>query len=399
MRVAWSNSVIGRMKNFLKEYEGVLDKRRRELVWEIFEGVIRSRSLILAEVARNMRRPGADLQGKENRLSRQMKSHSWTHQALQEVLLRQSAAQAKDWTLIAVDLTDLAKPRARKMEALDHVRDGSRNEPVTGYWLFESYAVIRKGKLLPLLCFPYSLRSEENRSENWVIQQALTKLKEALGSKGIFVFDRGFDRFELLRLFEERNMRFILRLRGDRDVLSPHGENLGSAQEVAAGLPDAWWYRVRGVASGGQLAWKGIKLPGMQGTYNLVVSRWRGAGREPMLLLTNLKVDKGMLAEKVLRIYLMRWSAEDAARFLKQEVGLESFLVRNLRAITKLVTIAFMVMAFLALLAEIPEASLKKLMELGQSFRKRVDFLYYRIIWGFRALLLLLRDGPMSQTD
>jgi len=117
-----------------------------------------------------------------------------------------------------------------------------------------------------------------------------------------------------------------------------------------------------------------------------------------MLLLTNLKVDKRMLAEKVVRMYLMRWSAEDAARFLKQEVGLESFLVRSLVAIEKLVTVAVMVMAFLGILAEIPKASLERLQQLGQSFRKRVDFIYYRVIWGLRVFLTELRAGPRAQT-
>ena len=69
-----------------------------------------------------------------------------------------------------------------------------------------------------------------------------------------------------------------------------------------------------------------------------------------------------------MRRYLLRWSAEDAARFIKQDVGLESFLVRSFRGIEKLVTVAFMVMAFLALLAELPKATLEKIERIGSSF-------------------------------
>jgi len=153
--------------------------------------------------------------------------------------------------------------------------------------------------------------------------------------------------------------------------------------------------RAQGGVAGGRLSWREIKLPDRKGSYFLVVSRWLGSGCDPLLLLTNIEVHSGLSAEKVMRMYCNRWAAEDAARFVKQEVGLGSFLVRRLRAIGKLVTVAFMVMAFLGLLAEIPEASLEKLQRYGLSFKKRADFLYYRIIWGLRVLFENLRPHPL----
>jgi hypothetical protein len=354
--------------------------------------------LVLADIARKIKGPSETLEAVEKRLSRQMKSSHWNCDQLREVLLSQMATGVKENTLIAVDITDLAKPRARKMEGVDYVWDGSRKEPVTGYWLFESYAALSKGKLLPLLCFAYTLRTQQNRSQNWVTLESLMRLKEVLGDRGILLFDRGFDNGEFLQFFEERNIRFVLRLRGDRGVLDSWGESLGSARNAAAELPDRWWYQPRKAAGVGRLGWREVRLPGCKGRFNLVVSRWPGSGKEPLLLLTNLEVKAGLGAERVLWMYLMRWNAEDAARFLKQEVGLESFLVRSLRGIEKLVTVAFMVMAFLGVLAEVPKVSLERLLSLGLSFRKRVDFMYYRIVWGLQVLLEELKRVPQTQT-
>jgi len=219
MRLHWSGRIIVRMKKFLKQYEDVLDRRRRRLLPEVFEGVLRSGSLVLVEIARKIKRYGESLEAVEKRLSRQMKSRMWDHRVLQEVLLKQMAKLVKPWTEVVLDLTDLAKLRAKKMEGLDYVYDGSRKETVTGYWLFESYSVISRGKLLPLMCFVYSLRDEGNLSENWVIEKALSRLKEVPKDNGIFVCDRGFDRGEFFKVFEERKNKVYSEVAGRQECV------------------------------------------------------------------------------------------------------------------------------------------------------------------------------------
>src|SRR5436190_2204789 len=61
-------------------------------------------------------------------------------------------------TPLIVDLSDLAKPRARKLKYLSLVRDGSNDgKLVNGYWCLEVYAYLGKSRITPLLLHPYSI--------------------------------------------------------------------------------------------------------------------------------------------------------------------------------------------------------------------------------------------------
>ena len=65
----------------------------------------------------------------------------------------------KDDTPIILDLSDIAKPFAKKMDYLATVRDGSTGKLVNGYWLVELYASLSCKNSVPMLLEPISLRS------------------------------------------------------------------------------------------------------------------------------------------------------------------------------------------------------------------------------------------------
>ena len=67
---------------------------------------------------------------------------------------------------------------------------------------------------------------------------------------------------------------------------------------------------------------------------NLVVCY--GFGKEPMLLITNLKSDDKRLCVAVVKVYLMRWRIEEFYRFKKQQFGFEDLRVCSLNSIRKL---------------------------------------------------------------
>ena len=77
---------------------------------------------------------------------------------------------------------------------------------------------------------------------------------------------------------------------------------------------------------------------------NLVVCY--GFGKEPMLLITNLKSDDKRLGVAVVKVYLrqcgfesplpMRWRTEEFYRFKKQQFGFENLRVRSLKSIRNL---------------------------------------------------------------
>ena len=62
----------------------------------------------------------------------------------------------QDDTPIILDLSDLAKPLAKKMDYLATVRDGSTGQLVNGYWLVEIYASVGLKNPIPVLLEPFS---------------------------------------------------------------------------------------------------------------------------------------------------------------------------------------------------------------------------------------------------
>jgi len=110
-------------------------------------------------------------------------------------------------SLFIVDLTDLAKPYAKKLENLALVRDGDKDCLVTGYWCMEAYAMDKDGIIWPLIIWPYSLEAEGHSSENQQVLRILSLLDEYFGEGfGIYVFDRGFDRWYLIEPFLTLNL-------------------------------------------------------------------------------------------------------------------------------------------------------------------------------------------------
>jgi len=114
--------------------------------------------------------------------------------------------------LFIVDLSDLAKPYAKKMENLALVRDGDKGCLVTGYWcMMEVYCLDKDGIIWPLILWPYSLEAEGQLSENAQVLKILSLLDEHFGPGfGIYIFERGFDRLCFIEAFLGCKRHFII---------------------------------------------------------------------------------------------------------------------------------------------------------------------------------------------
>jgi hypothetical protein len=123
--------------------------------------------------------------------------------------------------VIALDISDLDKPYAEKMEYLALVRDGSTGETRSkGYWLMDVLGADVEGEdLIPLYGELYSQEAEGFRSENRQILNAMDRVREGIGPKGVWAIDRGGDRSRLFKGLFERKLRFVVRLVGERDLI------------------------------------------------------------------------------------------------------------------------------------------------------------------------------------
>jgi hypothetical protein len=204
------------------------------LVQEAIYGIQARQSVHLTEIARSLEEK-IPLIKTENRLSRNL-ARPQLRTTLQDALVRQGAKRMGRDTLLILDLSDLVKPYAKKMEYLARVRDGSEGKLADGYWLCQVIGVENEGnEITPLYGELYSSQAKDFVSENREILKALRKISRAVGEKGVWVIDRGGDRGRLYEELIPQDLRFIVRQMGDRDLLSgPRRESmLQIAQDCA----------------------------------------------------------------------------------------------------------------------------------------------------------------------
>ena len=106
-----------------------------------------------------------------------------------------------------------------------------------------------------------------------------------------------------------------------------------------------------------------------------------------MRFLTNRAVPSIAEAEQTLRLCGHRWKAQEAARTLKQEVGLEGFRVRRLEAIRRRLFLALPAMAFLVWLGEKTLSLAEQVIRRGRPLRRARGMVLYRLARGTRCLL------------
>ena len=368
-------SSSARIRRFLEHYIEDVRPSAARLVSELFAGMLAGGSSLLSEIARRIE-DETTLPHREKRLSRALGRPGWWQDAVRGCLLHHGAGQVRRDDLIAVDISDLAKPYARRLQYLDLVHDGSRKTIVPGYWLYEAWHIGRDGQPLPLQLFAYSTREPEFVSENREWLNGLWPLMRALGGKGILLVDRGADRWKLMKELLEYPQRWIIRQRGDRHLVGPDGVKKRAVE----------WAREL-LGTGNRAGVMRVCLPKSRVPLWLVASPPRKGQRKPFMLLCRVSWQMNMAA-RALRAYRARWRAEDAIRATKQGLGLEKFLVRSMRRIDRLMAIALLVMRFVAELIFRGNKLVRHLIRRDARFQRQVKVYLSPVLTAVRRLLV-----------
>lgn len=167
-----------------------MTKPARRFCLEALCGIAVRKSVRLSEITRSLHEKIALIKT-ENRLSRQA-ARPGLCEALTRFVIEQSAHRVRDDTLLVIDPSDLAKKHGRKMEHIARVRDGSRGGCANGYWLCQVVAVECGGReITPLVGPLWSQAAPGHLSENDEAPACVRAVADVVGSKGIWVTDRG----------------------------------------------------------------------------------------------------------------------------------------------------------------------------------------------------------------
>lgn len=381
------------IERFSRIISGGMFKPRRKFISQMLFGIQASRDVKLSNIGRSLDEP-VDLIKTEWRLSRNLQQEDLTDR-VNEVLIKDGSKRVGEDTVLALDLSDINKPFAQKMEYLAWVWDGSRGEVARGFWICSVVGAEARGEeVTPLYGELYSQEAVGFVGENEQLLKAVRVVNEGVKGKGIWAIDRGGDRRILVEELVKLRVKFVIRMTMKRDIVTPDAE-VENIREFAQRLPVEEKYTVtvdrEGYLEKLELSLskaRGIRIGEMD--LNLVVVR--GFGEEPMILLTN--TDKG--PREVLEIYLTRWKCEESFRFLKQEYHLEDVRVRSYVSLRNTVILVQAVFYFLSVYLGRRlrmNILLKKILEKAKRFFQIPVFNQYAIADGIYRILFNVKWG------
>ena len=386
------------MFRFSGELSTGLPKVTRRFVAEMIFGIQARGSVRLTEVGRALGEE-ISLKKTEERLSRQLGRRRLDRE-IQRRLIEHAAPRIDDDTLLVLDLSDVTKKYAEKMEHLTRVRDGSEKELGWGYWTLNIVGANTKGTtIVPLYGRLFSHAVVENRSENEEIREAIGEVSEGVRKRGIWVMDRGGDRGYLYNYLLPNKLRFLIRVRGDRGLQTAQG--IEPAVDLGRSCPMLFNETVVKEEAGQErlvrlsCGMRKVRLPDRPEELSLVVVK--GFGEEPLMILTNLPVRRSRKSIwHVITSYITRWRIEDVIRFVKQSYRLEDIRCLTYRRLQALMVLVMAAAYFAAVYLGL---RMKLRLLAGHVLRasKRVfgipDFRLYALSDGIRQFLYSQTQG------
>lgn len=346
-KIAWK--LREQMVRFSGELSRGLPKVVGRFIAEMLYGVQARQSVRLTEVSRALDEP-ISIKKTVERLSRQLANPSlWA--SLTERLLELAAERIRETTLLILDLSDVHKKYARKMEHLATVWDGSEGMKNRGYWTLNIVAAeTNSAQIVPLFGRLFSPQAPEYTSENVELRQAIRQVAAKTRKRGIWLMDRGGDRRYLYDYLLPEGLRFVIRLRGDRTLVTDRPE---AAQDLARSCPMLFNEYIAKEETSEEkprrleVGYRQVGLPGRKEELTLVVVK--GFGPEPMMLLTNLRLTRARKSVwHVVAAYLTRWRIEETLRYLKQSYQLEDIRVLRYVRLQNMMAILMAVVYFTA---------------------------------------------------
>lgn len=395
-RKALMESLSSNLHDFLKEISHNLSVPDKKFLRDSLIGLLRCGNPVVCQMARHLPNQRTAFLSRLDRLEAHLVKESDFDNQIKGVLPPVWLPFVQEDTPIILDLSDMAKPFARKMDYLATVRDGSTGELVNGYWLVELYVSLSRKNPVPVLLEPFSHEEPSNAGQNPVVLEAVHQLFELTGKRGVLVIDRGFDGWVMFEEWLDNHYRFVARLVGTRHLLRTSGDSEFCpmeqgmpirAEQLAEQTPTPHRFAKlirrhgRPAIRLTQIGWVKVRLPGRPESLTRVVSRMAGQDK-PMMLLTNLRVEDSKDAQRVVRFYLRRWECEEAIRFLKSQVHIEKIRTFRWSAIRRLVLLAVLVMIYLGRLVEAYPHLGDRLVGLSQPLPDKPDFLSYRLLGG-----------------
>ena len=322
-----------------------------KFVSQMIYGILSAQSCHLSKIARKLDEK-TSLKKTIERLSRNLRGFSGAERLADNYVNRVKGCIGANSILI-IDGSDITKPCSPKMEYIARVRDGSAGGYGDGYHTL-GVAALTEGRKMPVCVYTrvYSAEGPGFVSEDREVLNALDFLSRRFKRNNIRAFDRGYDANIYYERLIDKRESFVIRAKKNRDVIYK-GEriNIFELAKRFKGKYSLKFKKKNGVLAECKISIAPVKLPCRpEADLNMVVCN--GIGKEPLMIVTNLKSDDKRLAVTITKVYLLRWRIEEFYGFKKQQLDFEGFRVRSLVAIRNLDLLVTVAIGYIGLISE-----------------------------------------------
>ena len=308
----------------------------QKTVAEMMYGLLESGSACISDISRALHEK-TTLKKTIERITRNLKVSKW-HETIENNHLSDLSDILNDDDIIVYDKSDLRKSRAKHMEKICKIYDGSKKETGKGYYL-DTVCIVDKNRehVIPALTRLYSTEEKGFKSQHDEREKVFNKLGEYFGKKGLYVFDRGESDKQNMRDLCSFGRKFTCRIRNiNIKVKGKERRVYNWAEKIKKPHTILLEYIKNGKREYKQTYFQISKVTIEEDPYIAVAMQIRGHGI--CVLLTNQKFeiwDEYEIGGKIILQYGCRWSIEEKIRFEKQMFNIENIRVRSLIALRK----------------------------------------------------------------
>lgn len=388
---------------FTEKFSGGLYKTTIKLNKDMIYGILKNKSVLLTEIARSLKEK-TKLANTVDRLSYKLMNMEETEaKTINENYLKEVNRYLPDNEVIVLnDDTDLNKEYSKKIEDLCTVRDASSQVEryVNGYHVCE-YVGLSKNKMQPISLYSkiYSTTSRDFKSENNETikgEDNVNSFMKANGKTPIYVRDKGYDANEYFKKDIKEDNKFVTRLKGNRKLIFKDKEKLVSEVVSSRKGKIATKLMYQGENRECYISYAKVKLPCMKSKeLTLVTIHGLKADEDiPMILLTNLEVKSKEDAERIVRIYFLRWRIEEYFK-AKKTYNWENSLLRSLKSMNNLNMYLTISMFYMTIVSEKTDKTFlsKLIIERAESLKEKVIVMFGIISEGIKNILKYARTG------
>lgn len=350
-----------KLREKISKFSGVissgLGKVAGRFIGDLIYGIQASQSVVLSDTGRALEEV-ISLKKTEERLSRNL-IRGELEDVINHNVASLGASHIKDETLLVIDVGDLSKKYAKKMEYMAKVWNGSEGKVTDGYFMLHVIGTeLDSNDIVPLYQGLFSQNAPGFDSENEEIIGAMDSISEHVKKRGIWVMDRGGDRIKLFSWILDHSLRFLFRIDGDRHLIA--GNQKLYALDIANKCRCPYAKTIVRLDNGKErqyditFGFRKVKLSTRKEQLYLLVVK--GLGIKPLMVLTNVPLRKSYkLLERMMESYFRRWGIEETIRYIKTIYKLENVRILRYRALQNLMSIMLAVTYFVAVELHIGE--------------------------------------------